>query len=150
MVMEFSVLQGAHVVMVPFPAQGHITPFIHFAKILACYGITTTFLTPPIKLSGLTALTEDYTFEARHNIKLASFTFPAGLEANDKDKFEDVKRFMEGDDMAMQLEELITSLIAASVVIQSPSTSQIGPPACIISDMLIGRTQVHSHSSLKD
>ncbi|CAL0329479.1 unnamed protein product [Lupinus luteus] len=42
--MELSKNQKPHVVCVPFPAQGHVNPFMQFSKLLRCKGFHITFV----------------------------------------------------------------------------------------------------------
>jgi UDP:flavonoid glycosyltransferase YjiC (YdhE family) len=66
-------LQGGHAVILPFPASGHIAPFIPFARSLARYGVAITFLCPRHELSKVSALVDDERFDARENVKLVTF-----------------------------------------------------------------------------
>ncbi|KAK3149665.1 hypothetical protein QOZ80_3AG0220630 [Eleusine coracana subsp. coracana] len=42
---EATTIMTAHVLVVPFPGQGHMNPMLHFAKALASRGVATTFVT---------------------------------------------------------------------------------------------------------
>lgn len=47
--------QRGHVLVLTYPAQGHINPLLQFAKRLSSKGLKTTFATTPYTLSSITA-----------------------------------------------------------------------------------------------
>lgn len=131
-------LQGGHVVIFPFPASGHIAPFIPFARSLARYGVAVTFLCPKHELSKVRSLVEDESFDARGNVKLVTFEVPieGGLNMA---SFDDLKHFMYEN--VEQFDRIVGQLMGESRTIEYPSHCDGGAPVCIISDMFLGFTQ---------
>ena len=86
--MESILFEKPHVVLVPFPAQGHVTPFLKLAKLLHSKGFHITFVNTEfnhnrlLKSQGPTALDglPDFRFE----------TIPDGLPPSDKNATQDV------------------------------------------------------------
>ncbi|KAL9236820.1 hypothetical protein vseg_011450 [Gypsophila vaccaria] len=85
---ENGVEMKVHVVCVPFPAQGHITPMLQLAKLLNSKGFYITFVNTVhnhncmLKSNGLDSLkgTSSFKFE----------TFPDGLPPSETDVFRDI------------------------------------------------------------
>ncbi|KAG0577479.1 hypothetical protein KC19_5G159600 [Ceratodon purpureus] len=132
-------LQGGHVVVFPFPASGHIAPFIPFARSLARYGVAITFVCPKHELSKvMRSLVEDESFDARENVKLETFEVPieGGL---DMASFDDLKHIMYEN--VEKFDKMMGKLMGVSRMIEYPSHCNGGAPVCIISDMFLGFTQ---------
>ncbi|CAJ1964882.1 unnamed protein product [Sphenostylis stenocarpa] len=82
-----------HVVCVPFRAQGHVNPFMQFAKLLHCLGFHTTFVNTEfnrfVRFHGADFVKglPDFVFE----------TIPDGLPPSDKDATQDVPSLVAKD-----------------------------------------------------
>jgi hypothetical protein len=126
-------------VILPFPASGHIAPFIPFARSLARYGVAITFLCPRHELSKVSALVDDERFDARENVKLVTFEVPieGGLNMA---SFDDLKRFMYEN--VAKFDAIVGRLMGEPRTIEYPSHCDGGAPVCIVSDMFLGFTQV--------
>ena len=137
-------LQGGHVVILPFPASGHIAPFIPFARSLARCGVAITFLCPNHELPKVRAYLEDESFDARENVKLVTFEVPieGGL---DSARLEDLKVFMYGN--VEKFGAIVGQIMGEPRTIEYPSRSDGGAPVCIVSDMFLGFTQVRRRNS---
>jgi hypothetical protein len=148
-----------HVVVFPFPAQGHIRPFLQFSRTLVAeYDMHVTFVTTAPHLDrcrrALLQLEEDVRFKAhsRNNIQLVCLEMAA--ESGKTTSFVGLERTVRNlrDIFAEVMKGLI---MAASSSYSSfvgtvknppggapPTTHHFGPPSCIISDMFLGWTQV--------
>lgn len=132
------IMQGGHVVLFPFPASGHIAPFIPFAKSLARDGVAVTFLYPRHEFSNVKSLVEDDSFDARENVKLLLFEVPiegglnfASVNVLKDFMYENVEKF----------DAIVGRLMGESRTIHYPMQCEGGPPVCIVSDMFLGFTQ---------
>jgi len=121
--------QKPHVVLVPFPAQGHVNPFMQLAKLLRCNGFYITFVNTefnhkrlikslgPDFVNGL----PDFQFE----------TILDGLPPCDKDATQDVPTLCDATrkNCYAPFKELVNKLNTSSPHI---------PVTCIIADGLSG------------
>ncbi|CAM6007967.1 unnamed protein product [Sphagnum balticum] len=115
-----------HVVVFPFPVQGHIRPFVHFSKRLAA---------------------------DNNKIQLACFCLPAEYAEVTSDNFLDLAQSVHNlqDSFAKLMKKLMMGSSSSACTIvpssamsssTSPShTESFQPPVCIISDMFLGWTQ---------
>ncbi len=154
-----------HVVVFPFPAQGHIRPFLQFSRTLVAeYDMDVTFVTTAPHLDrcrrALLELEEDARFKAhsRNNIQLVSLEIPAEMKSKflniDTTSFVGVERTVRNlrDIFAEVMKGLIMAASSSSSSFvgtiknppggASPTSHHFGPPSCIISDMFLGWTQV--------
>ena len=130
-------------VVLPFPAAGHSTPFIIFAKCLAKLGVVVSFIAPQITLSHFNKKDDESSDEAAHrNINPVPFDLPID-EGVDTVKMDIVKVWMRSN------VEMFSDIVGRLMTTESPtvhskpsSGGNSGPPLCIISDMFLGFTQV--------
>jgi hypothetical protein len=124
-----------HVVVLPFPAAGHSTPFVIFAKCLAKLGVVVSFIAPQTTLSHFNNKDSD---EAAHrNINPIPFDLPID-EGVDTGTVDIVKFWMRSN------VEMFSDIVGRLMATESPTVrgDNSGPPLCIISDMFLGFTQV--------
>lgn len=127
--------RGGHVVVFPFPASGHIAPFVPFARCIASHGVAITFLYPKHEYARVRELES---FDARENVELVAFDVPlaGGLSFS---SFDTLKYFMY--DNVAQFDAIVAQLMDRPRTIQYPAPCDAGPPVCIVSDMFLGFTQ---------
>ncbi|RDY05882.1 Linamarin synthase 2, partial [Mucuna pruriens] len=118
-----------HIVCVPYPAQGHINPFMQLAKLLRCVGFHVTFVNTefnhnrlvmslgPDFVKGL----PDFRFE----------TIPDGLPPSDKDATQDIPALCDSTrkNCYGPFKELVMKL---------NSSPQVPSVSCIIADGVMG------------
>jgi hypothetical protein len=146
---------GAHVVAFPFPAQGHIAPMVQLSKALASYGIAITFIIATPHLASVRALVED-SFEGHGKIQIICFDIPPQYVNTNMHTLIDLMFYLAKNKHEV-FAEIVQKLMAPQDVtafnhhqpspISHSSSSTIGSfwfssPVCIISDMLLGWTQV--------
>jgi UDP:flavonoid glycosyltransferase YjiC (YdhE family) len=126
---------GGHVVVFPFPASGHIAPFVPFARCIASHGVAITFLYPKHEYARVRELES---FDARENVELVAFDVPlaGGLSFS---SFDALKYFMY--DNVAQFDAIVAQFMDRPRTIQYPTPCDAGPPVCIVSDMFLGFTQ---------
>jgi hypothetical protein len=117
--------QKPHVVLVPFPAQGHVNPFMQLAKLLRCNGFHITFVNTEfnhkrlVKSLGADFVKglPDFQFE----------TIPDGLPESDKDATQDIPMLCDSTrkNCYAPFKELVIKLNTSSPHI---------PVTCIIAD----------------
>jgi hypothetical protein len=121
--------QKPHAVFVPYPAQGHVNPFMQLAKILRCNGFHITFVNTEfnhkrlIKSLGAEFVKglPDFQFE----------TIPDGLPESNKDATQDIPMLCDAikNNFYVPFKELVNKLNTSSPHI---------PVTCIIADGLLG------------
>ncbi|GAU47882.1 hypothetical protein TSUD_404540 [Trifolium subterraneum] len=121
--------QKPHAVLVPYPAQGHVNPFMQLAKLLRCNGFHITFVNTEfnhkrlIKSLGAEFVKglPDFQFE----------TIPDGLPESDKDATQDIPMLCDAikNNFYVPFKELVNKLNTSSPHI---------PVTCIIADGLLG------------
>ncbi|CAA7019029.1 unnamed protein product [Microthlaspi erraticum] len=116
-----------HVLVIPYPAQGHVLPLMSFSRYLAKQGIQITFINTVFNhnciINSLSESSHDY---VEDEINLVSI--PDGLEDSPEERSipgklsESVLRFM-----PTKVEELIERMIAESTII-----------SCVVADQSLG------------
>lgn len=135
---------GLHVVVMPFPAAGHSTPFIIFAKCLARLGVVVSFIAPQTTLSQFNKKDDESSDEAAAHRNINPVPFDLTIdEGVDTVKLDLVKFWMRSN------VEMFSDIVGRLMTTESPtvhskpsSGEKSGPPLCIISDMFLGFTQV--------
>ena len=117
--------QKPHAVLVPFPAQGHVTPLMRLAKLLHSRGFHITFVNTEfnhrrlIRSKGPESVKgfADFRFE----------TIPDGLPPSDKDATQDVPKLCDSTRKTclVPFKELLAKL---------NSSSDVPPVSCVVSD----------------
>ncbi|KAL2468116.1 UDP-glycosyltransferase 85A2 [Forsythia ovata] len=130
---SISLLEKPHVVLIPFPAQGHINPMLKLAKILHSKGFHITFVNTEfnhrrlLKSRGPDSLkgVESFRFE----------TIPDGLPISDADATQDIPSLCESTtntclapfkDLLARLNDIVSS--------------NVPPVSCIVSDAIMSFT----------
>ncbi|KAL5822162.1 hypothetical protein ACOSQ3_024044 [Xanthoceras sorbifolium] len=114
-----------HVVIIPYPSQGHVTPMMQLAKLLHSKGFHVTFVNTEfnhnrlIRSKGPDALKglPDFRFE----------TIPDGLPPSDRDATQDVRALCDSTrkNCLVPLVELVGKL---------NSSAEVPPVSCMVSD----------------
>ena len=121
--------QKPHVVLVPFPAQGHVNPFMQLAKLLRCNGFYITFVNTEFNHKRLIkSLGQDFV-KGLQDFQFV--TIPDGLSESDKDATQEVIPLCEArkKNFYAPQKELLINLNTSSPHI---------PVTCIIADGLSG------------
>ncbi|KAJ7296957.1 hypothetical protein O6H91_Y087900 [Diphasiastrum complanatum] len=130
----------AHVVIVPFPAHGHILPAISLARVLAAQGVFVTFVLSQHRISGPRSAASHLT--SLHASLPSSFRLVAipdplhshGLVYGVDQGLESARAEVERSQLMQQpVERLMDDLMAADAV--------QGPPVCLISDSWLSWAQ---------
>lgn len=118
--------QRLHAVVLPYPARGHSIPLLHFAKRLHAMGVTVTFVNVFNHLSKeVFRSLEGLDLTALRVVPLGDCSLEPGGGS--------LPYIRHTESLEPEAELLLESLFA-----QDPES----PPACIISDMFLGWTQV--------
>ncbi|KAF3437999.1 hypothetical protein FNV43_RR20755 [Rhamnella rubrinervis] len=127
--MTVSAATGAHILVFPFPAQGHMIPLLDLTHHLVTNGLTITILVTPKNLHLLNPL-----LSANPTIKTLVLPFPAhpGIPSG----IENVK-----DLPADRFRTMICALGGLHQPLLSWFRSHPSPPVAIISDWFLGWTQ---------
>jgi hypothetical protein len=121
--------QKPHAVLVPFPAQGHVNPFMQLAKLLRCKGFHITFVNTEFNHKRLiNSLGPDF---VKGFPDFQFETISDGLPPSDKDATQDVPPLCDatGKNCYGPFKELVNKL--------NSSSSDI-PVTCIIGDGITG------------
>ncbi|KAF7815457.1 UDP-glucosyltransferase 85K17 [Senna tora] len=124
--------QKPHVVCIPYPAQGHINPFMQLAKLLHSNGFHITFVNTEFNHRrfakalgpGFVMGLPDFRFE----------TIPDGMPSSDKDATQDIPALCESTrkHCFVPFKELIVKLNS------STKHEKVPPVSCIICDPTMG------------
>jgi len=120
-----------HAVVLPYPAKGHSIPLLHFAKRLHSMDVVVTFVNTFNHLSKEHFRTLDGLGGSSMRVVPLGVTPPEGEGHQSLPYVEHVN-------------ELVTD--AEVMVAELFAKNEDAPPACIISDMFLGWTQVSSFS----
>nr|GEW60590.1 UDP-glycosyltransferase 89A2-like [Tanacetum cinerariifolium] len=120
--------QGAHILVFPFPAQGHMLPLLDLTHHLATHGLTITILVTPKNLPLLNPL-----LASSPNIKPLVLTFPP--HPNLPPGVENVKDIGNHGNVP-----IINSLAKLQEPIVEWFKSHDNPPVAILSDFFLGWT----------
>lgn len=118
-----------HAVVLPYPAKGHSIPLLHFAKRLHSMDVVVTFVNTFSHLSTEHFRTLDGLDSSSMRVVPLGVTPPEGEGSG---SLPYVKRVNE---LVSDAEVMVAKLF---------SENEDAPPACIISDMFLGWTQVSS------
>ncbi|XP_057431123.1 linamarin synthase 1-like [Lotus japonicus] len=118
-----------HAVCVPYPAQGHVSPFMQLAKLLRCSGFHITFVNTEFNHNRLAkSLGPDF-------VKgLPDFQFesiPDGLPPSDKDATQDIPQLCDSTrkNCYEPFKELVKKL---------NSSPEVPPVSCVVADGVMG------------
>ncbi|KDP33206.1 hypothetical protein JCGZ_12728 [Jatropha curcas] len=114
-----------HVILVPFPAQGHINPFMQLAKLLHSRGLYITFVNTEFNHSRLVRSKGQEAVKGLPDFRFE--TIPEGLPPSDKDATQDPAALCDSirKNCLVPFLELLSKL---------NSSSQVPKVSCIISD----------------
>ncbi|XXG40419.1 hypothetical protein AAC387_Pa01g1140 [Persea americana] len=129
--MSFEDVERPHIICIPFPAQGHVTPMLKLAKLLHNRGFFITFVNTefnhnrllrsrgPDSLKGL----DDFRFE----------TIPDGLPPSDRDATQDVPALCDSTSKNC-------SVPFRDLIVKMNSTVGVPRISCILSDGIMSFT----------
>nr|XP_043608728.1 UDP-glycosyltransferase 89A2-like [Erigeron canadensis] len=124
-----SIMKGAHILIFPFPAQGHMLPLLDLTHHLATHGLTITILVTPKNLPILNPL-----LASCPNIQPLVFPFPDHPSL--PKGVENVKDIGNHGNL-----HIINSLAKLQETIIQWFNSHPSPPVAMISDFFLGWTQ---------
>ncbi|CAI9109485.1 OLC1v1009310C1 [Oldenlandia corymbosa var. corymbosa] len=118
--------QKPHAVLVPYPAQGHINPFMRLAKLLHAKGFHITFVNTEFNHNRLIRSKGSDSVKGFHDFKFE--TIPDGMPASDKDATQDVVMLCDSTRKTclVPFKELLVRL--------NSSCPEVPPVSCVISD----------------
>jgi hypothetical protein len=120
-----------HAVLVPFPAQGHVTPMLKLGKILHCWGFHVTFVNSEYNHRRLLRSRGAGALDGLPGFRFA--TIPDGLPPSDADATQDVPS------LCRSTEE--TCLPHFRALLQGLNASPDVPPVtCVVGDDIMNFT----------
>ncbi|KAK6923384.1 Haloacid dehalogenase-like hydrolase, partial [Dillenia turbinata] len=128
-----------HAVCVPFPAQGHVTPMLHLAKLLHSRGFYVTFVNTEFNQRRLVRSKESNIFEGLSDFRFE--TIPDGLPQSDRDATQDpvLLTYAAQNNFLGPFRELIEKLNSwVSDSCKVPQVTCIVPDALMIRDWCAG------------
>ncbi|KAL6227735.1 hypothetical protein ACLB2K_001692 [Fragaria x ananassa] len=119
-----------HVVCVPYPSQGHISPMMQLAKLLNSRGFHITFVNTEFNHRRLVR-SRGHTSSLSHLPDFRFETIPDGLPPSDKDATQDVPALSDStrNNCLAPFKELLIKL---------DKLSEVPPVSCVISDGVMG------------
>jgi hypothetical protein len=124
---------AAHVLVIPFTNQGHITPMVRLATQLCRKGVTITFASPEESVAGLTNSSD---------LDGLDFRFIAlPKPEREPEEVRDGSTFMSG--------KLREAFVPVTEKLLREKSAGIPGPTCIISDVFFPWTQVRLKSELE-
>ncbi|EES12267.1 7-deoxyloganetin glucosyltransferase [Sorghum bicolor] len=120
-----------HAVLVPFPAQGHVTPMLKLGKILHCWGFHVTFVNSEYNHRRLLRSRGAGALDGLPGFRFA--TIPDGLPPSDADATQDVPSLCRSTEETClpHFRALLQALNAAS---SSPDDDVPPPVTCVVGD----------------
>ncbi|CAJ2651356.1 unnamed protein product [Trifolium pratense] len=120
--------QKPHAVLVPYPAQGHVNPFMQLAKLLRCNGFHITFVNTEFNHKRLIKSLGEEFVKGLPDFQFE--TIPDGLPESDKDATQDIPMLCDAirNNFYVPFKELVNKLNTSSPHI---------PITCIIADGLL-------------
>ncbi|KAL5076272.1 hypothetical protein RYX36_015256 [Vicia faba] len=120
--------QKPHAVFVPFPAQGHVNPFMQLAKLFRCNGFHITFVNTEFNHKRLIKSLGEEFVKGLPDFQFE--TIPDGLPESDKDATQDIPTLCDSTrkNCYGPFKELVIKL----------NTSPPYPVTCIIADGIMG------------
>ncbi|CAM6016420.1 unnamed protein product, partial [Sphagnum balticum] len=110
-----------HTIILPYPARGHSIPLLHFAKHLHSLGVTVTYVNDHSNGNGSKS--------SRRSIRVVQL----GVPPVQTKAVKNLPYVREVDTLVEATEEMMEKLFAEN---------QAAPPACLVSDMFLGWTQL--------
>ncbi|KAF5749787.1 7-deoxyloganetin glucosyltransferase-like [Tripterygium wilfordii] len=123
-----SLINKPHVVLLPFPAQGHVNPFMQLAKLLHSRGFHITFVNNEFNRQRYLKSKGSEYLEGLPDFKFETIT--DGLPPSDPDATQDIASLSDRarKDMIVPFRELLKKL---------NSTPDLPPVSCVISDAFL-------------
>ncbi|KAJ6843055.1 7-deoxyloganetin glucosyltransferase-like [Iris pallida] len=121
-------MRKGHLVLVPYPAQGHVTPFLKLGKLLHSYGFHITFVNTEFNHNRLLSSRGPSALDGLPGFRFE--TIPDGLPPSDESKTQDVPALCDSTtkNCLAPFRELLLSLNDSS------ASSNVPPVTCVVTD----------------
>ncbi|KAJ8648061.1 hypothetical protein MRB53_001084 [Persea americana] len=123
--METKHIERPHLICVPFPAQGHVTPMLKLAKLLHARGFFITFVNTEFNHNRLLRSRGPDSLKGLDDFRLE--TIPEGLPPSDRDATQDVPALCKSTSMNC-------TLPFRDLIVRINSTVGVPKISCILSD----------------